>query len=76
MYIACTPAIGCESRDVYCWFAHCRTQVGCISLVRLMWYVSPRMYIVGALTIECEFRDVYRYCAHCKILVWCAHCRK
>ena len=70
MYIAGTLAVGCESRDLYCWFAHCRMQVGCISLERPLLYVSPGTYIVGAPSIECEFRDVFRYCAHCKILVW------
>ena len=71
MYIAGPPAVACESRDVYCWFAHCRMQVqGCISLVRPLLSASTGMYIVGAPIIECEFSDVYRYCAHCKISAW------
>ena len=54
MYIAGTPAVGYESRDVYRWCTHYRMQVqGCISLVRPLHDASPGMYIVGAPTVEC-----------------------
>ena len=60
MYIAGMLAVGCESRDVYLWCAHCRMQVqGCISLVCPLWDASPGMYNVGAPTVECESRDFY-----------------
>ena len=60
MYIAGTPAIGCESGDVYRWCIDCRMQLqGCISLVCPLQDVSLRMYIVGAPAVECKSRNVY-----------------
>ena len=68
MYIASTPVVGSESRDVYRSCAHCRMQVqGCISIVRPPWDVSLGMYIVGAPIVECESRDIYRWYTHCRI---------
>ena len=68
MYIAGTPAVGFESRDVYCWCAHSTMQVrGCISLVCPMYDMSPGMYIAGVPTVESECNDVYRWCAQRRI---------
>ena len=68
MYIAGTPVVGSESRDVYRSCAHCRMQVqGCISLMRPPQDANLGMYIVGAPIVECESRDVYYRCTNCRI---------
>ena len=80
-YIAGTPAVGRESRNVYRWCAHGRIRVQeCILLVRSLYNARPGMYIAGVPTVECESiagtlaiesesRDVYYWCAHCTIQV-------
>ena len=54
MYIAGVPTVEFESRNVYRWCARCGIRVQeLILLARLLWNVSPGMYIVGVPTVEC-----------------------
>ena len=68
MYIAGSPAVRGESRNVYHWCAHGRIRVKeCILLVRPLYNTRPRMCIAGEPTVEKESRNVYCQHACCRI---------
>ena len=57
IYIVGTPAVGSESKDVYCWCAHCRMRLQeCILLVHPPYNASLEMYIAGVSTVRYEPR--------------------